>query len=288
MNVAVGARAQDHLRPLAEGDPVELELGLARVRVPRLQASGTAGRIGLEPPVQGEHLLGRGPLGAVDHVPHRRVLCGDRLTLALRERLDVQQQRLLDLGVVEQVAQALRRHPRMVGEHDRRRQDRVVAWRREHREGVDALRRGDRLAGRALALERRDEAARPRSRPPRGSRAGWRRAPPTAPGPAPPRSCCARRRARRHRPGASSALAAHPHPPAELASRPRRRTSPPPRRRRARRATPGRARAGARAPGGARPRPAGSGPSPAARPRARPRARTRAAGGRRWSAGSSA
>ncbi len=48
------------------------------------------------------------------------------VALVVAERQHMQQQRLLDLGGVEQVAAALGRELRMVGEHDRRAQQRVV------------------------------------------------------------------------------------------------------------------------------------------------------------------
>ena len=49
------------------------------------------------------------------------------------------QQRLLDLGRVEQVALALGRDLRVVGQHDRGAEHRVVGLRGEHRPGVDVL-----------------------------------------------------------------------------------------------------------------------------------------------------
>ena len=59
--------------------------------------------------------------------------------LLVAERLHVQQERLLDLGVVEQVAAALGRELRVVGQHDRGAEHHVVGRRREHRPGVDAV-----------------------------------------------------------------------------------------------------------------------------------------------------
>ncbi len=85
---------------------------------------------------------------AVEHCLDLRV--GDRRALSVGERVDVEDQRLLDLGVVEQVAVTARRDLRMVGEHDRGAEDRVVAITRQHRPGVDAL---------APAAERRHEPA---------------------------------------------------------------------------------------------------------------------------------
>ena len=90
-------------------------------------------------PVQGDDVLGRGGGGARDHLAHGRVGCGDRLALVVGEGEDVQQQRLLDLGAVEEVAAALGRQARVVGQHDRRAEQRVVVIGRQHREGVDAL-----------------------------------------------------------------------------------------------------------------------------------------------------
>ncbi len=75
---------------------------------------------------------------------------GDRFALVIRQRVHMQHERLLDLGVVEQVAVAARRDLRVIGKHDRRPEDRVVVLARQHGPGVDAL---------ALALERRHEPA---------------------------------------------------------------------------------------------------------------------------------
>ena len=61
-------------------------------------------------------------VGALDHLPDRGVLARDLLALLIAEGVHVQQQRLLDLGVVEQVAEALGRQLGMLGQHDRRAQ----------------------------------------------------------------------------------------------------------------------------------------------------------------------
>ena len=63
----------------------------------------------------------------------------------------MQQQRLLDLGRVEQAAAALGGDLRMVGQDDRGAEQHVVVGRGQHREGVDAAAAGARV-------ERRDEA----------------------------------------------------------------------------------------------------------------------------------
>ena len=57
---------------------------------------------------------------ALDHRAHRRVGLLELGALAVAERQHVQQQRLLDLGRVEQAAAALGRELRVVGQHDRR------------------------------------------------------------------------------------------------------------------------------------------------------------------------
>ena len=79
------------------------------------------------------------------------------------------QQRLLDLGRVEQAALALGRDLRVVGEHDRGAEHGVVLRRGEHRPRVDLLA--------ARGLERRDEAAARRPARPRASRAASAAAP---------------------------------------------------------------------------------------------------------------
>jgi hypothetical protein len=72
--------------------------------------------------------------------------------LAIAERVHVQEQRLLDLGAVEQAAAALGRDLRVVGEHDRGPEQDVVLRGREHRPCVHT---------RARALQGRDEAPAP-------------------------------------------------------------------------------------------------------------------------------
>ena len=78
--------------------------------------------------------------------------------LVLRQGVHVEQQRLLDLGVVEEVAEALRGQLRMVRQHDRRSENRPVLVAEQHGEGVDGLAGERRLPLRPLPLERRDEA----------------------------------------------------------------------------------------------------------------------------------
>ena len=64
----------------------------------------------------------------------RRVRALDLRALGVAEHLHVEQQRLLDLGGVEQAAAALGRDLRVVGQHDRRAEDRVVGRGGEHRD----------------------------------------------------------------------------------------------------------------------------------------------------------
>ena len=85
-------------------------------------------------------------------------LLGDLVALVVAEREHVQQQRLLDLGGVEQVAAALGRDLRVVGQDDRRAEHRVVGGRGEHREGVDVGARHDRRRGVLGRRDRRHEA----------------------------------------------------------------------------------------------------------------------------------
>ena len=68
-------------------------------------------------------------------------------------------ERLLYLGVVEEVAEALRCDLRMIGKHDRGSEDRIVIGRCQDREGVETRRRLDCGPGRAATLKRRDEPA---------------------------------------------------------------------------------------------------------------------------------
>ena len=67
------------------------------------------------------------------------ILLRDLGALGVAEREHVEQQRLLDLGVVEEVAAALGRDLGMVGQHDRRAEHRVVLRRGEHRIGVQVV-----------------------------------------------------------------------------------------------------------------------------------------------------
>ena len=124
----VGGRPQHDRVAAPVGDPVHLG------RRPRPRAGRHR-----HPPVQVHQLLRRRPRRALEHLPHRRVLRGRRLALLVREREHVDQQRLLDLGRVEQAALALGRDLRVVGEHDRGAEHRVVLRRGEHRPRVDLL-----------------------------------------------------------------------------------------------------------------------------------------------------
>ena len=84
--------------------------------------------------------------------------------LGVAEHLDVEQQRLLDLGVVEQVAAALGRDLGMVGQHDRRAEHHVVLGAASTGPRVDAVagrveRRDEPPAGDAQDRVRRDQRA---------------------------------------------------------------------------------------------------------------------------------
>ena len=102
--------------------------------------------------------LGRRPRRPLDHLADRGVLLSDLLALLFAQRVDVQEQRLLDLGRVEQVAQALRRHAGVVGQDDRRPQHRGVVRAGQDGPGVEALAAGELLRPRPLRVQRRDEA----------------------------------------------------------------------------------------------------------------------------------
>ena len=237
-------------------------------------ARAPAGSVGLEPAVQREHLLGRRRRGPLDHLPHRRVLGGD----------------LLALGVARAPARAAAAPPRSrccrTGCRGSRARSRDGRGGRSAPPSI-ASSPGVASTGQVLTFSqprprrrrsRRAPAARrsarrwPRAR--RGSRAGWRRS--------------AAGRSHRRGLGARAAVV--------LCTQTRTRRAGPRRRaRRARRraAAPavsggsasnsnsapiaaavgelgeraGRARPAARPPGGARRRPAGSGPSRPARRR---------------------
>jgi hypothetical protein len=141
--------AQDDVSPRRIGDAVDVDLALAgRLGVGARRGIGAHG-----PPVQGDDVLRRRRCGARDHLRtagSRREISRARSSLRARH---VQQQRLLDLGAVEQVAAALGASCGMVGQHDRRAEQRVVGRRREHRESVDVRARHDRRSprlGRAM------------------------------------------------------------------------------------------------------------------------------------------
>jgi hypothetical protein len=92
-----------------------------------------------------EDLVGRHRERAVDHLLHRGVLVLDLGALAGAQRVHVQDERLLDLGVVEEVAAALRGDLRVIGEHDRPADHHVVVRRGEDRPGVHAVARSVQL-----------------------------------------------------------------------------------------------------------------------------------------------
>ena len=62
----------------------------------------------------------------LDHLGHLRVAACDRLAFLVRECLHMEQQRLLDLGRIEQAPLAGASELGMVGEDDRRAEHRVV------------------------------------------------------------------------------------------------------------------------------------------------------------------
>ena len=97
-------------------------------------------------------------LRPLDHLPDGGVLARDLPALVVGQGVDVEKQRLLDLGVVEQVAEALRRQLGMVGKHDRGTENRRVPIAQQDGKRVDGLARQSGLALGALPLERRDEA----------------------------------------------------------------------------------------------------------------------------------
>ena len=181
---------------------------------------------------------------------HRRVLLGDRLALAVAERVHVQQQRLLDLGAVEQVAAALRA-PAAGGRAARSRRPSTVSS-----SGVASTGKVFTLLQLGVLERRHGTGRRARSRP-RGWRAGW------------PRSASARSASRRSSSGVR-VVHAHPHArPGRRAcgsTRSRTRPSRPPKANgRPPRPASGELEPRARWPGGARRRPAGSAPWPTRR-----------------------
>ena len=89
---------------------------------------------------------------ALDHLPDRRVLLLDLGALLVAQRLHVEHERLLDLGVVEEVAAALGGDLRMVRQDDRRPEHHVVLGRGEHRPGVHAVAGGVELGDEAAAV----------------------------------------------------------------------------------------------------------------------------------------
>ena len=91
--------------------------------------------------MQPHDVLGGRRRRALDHLAHSGVLLRDLLALGVAQRVHVEQQRLLDLRVVEEIPPALRRELWMVGEHDRGAQHRVVLGGGEHRVGVQVLAR---------------------------------------------------------------------------------------------------------------------------------------------------
>ena len=108
---------------LAVDDAVDAGVGQPGRRL------GRGGRLGIaqrHPAVEAGELTGRDRRRPLDHLPHRRVGSGDLLPLAVAQHLDMQQQRLLDLGRVEQPTLALGRDLRMVGQHNRGADHRVV------------------------------------------------------------------------------------------------------------------------------------------------------------------
>ena len=131
--IPVERRAEDHLPAALEGHAAHHRALLAR-RV--VEGAGRRSRRGallcrpvphpfvrldpLQASVQRQQVLRRAGRRASEHLPHRGVLSADLLPLPVAQRVDVQQQRLLDLGVVEQVAPALGGELGVVGQHDGR------------------------------------------------------------------------------------------------------------------------------------------------------------------------
>ena len=137
VGVAAVLEAQHDLVAQAVGDAVDVDLLLA-------------GRLGVRRPRGSESTVrpcrarrSSGVAAAARSIISRTAgsAAAISVALAVAEREDVQQQRLLDLGAVEEVAAALGGELRVVGQHDRRAEQRVVGVGREHREGVDALAR---------------------------------------------------------------------------------------------------------------------------------------------------
>ena len=116
----------------------------------RSAARRSADRAARDAPCSATMSSGVAAAARVDHLPHRRILLLDLRALRVAEHLDVQQQRLLDLGRVEQPCRGSR--ARSAGDRaarSPRRRRASSAGVREHRERVDAVVR---------ALERGDEA----------------------------------------------------------------------------------------------------------------------------------
>ena len=110
-------------------------------------------RVTVTRPCRCHDVLRRGADRALDHRPDGRVGVGELAALAVAEREDVQQQRLLDLGRVEQAAAALRGDLGWSGSMIAAPRTASSARRGEHREGVDVRARHDR---RGRLLGRRD------------------------------------------------------------------------------------------------------------------------------------
>ena len=214
---------------------------------PRRGSGPSSGGAGRSMPVQAHDVLGAGGARAARPCRAPAPSCSAIASRSrVAQRVDVQQQRLLDLGAVEEVAAALRRDLRMVGQEDRGAQHGVVVGAGQHRPGVDVL--AARRARAARRSGRRARAARRASRP---------------------ASAAAPRRGRGRR--APACVFSHPQPDARRLARLDLAARRGPRRRRARTLLARRRRAprAARRPGGARPSAAGSSTSastPAAAP----------------------
>ena len=121
---ASGPGAEHHLRAARERDAVDDRLALAggriaAARAARSVATASAGRGISTRPCSA--MMSSGVAAAARSSISRTAGSAtlDLRALGVAQRVHVEQQRLLDLGVVEQVAAALGRDLRVVGQHDR-------------------------------------------------------------------------------------------------------------------------------------------------------------------------
>ena len=111
--IALGPGPQHELVAALERDPVDASRAARRgsSAAPRGAPARRRRVLGtrLQPAVQADDLLRRQRQRPLEHLADDRVLAGGLLALGVGQRVDVEDQRLLDLGVVEQVAAALGR-----------------------------------------------------------------------------------------------------------------------------------------------------------------------------------